>query len=364
MSYKPFKVYNADNSNVATKIFGGKASGIRDWDNVKFPAMLQIHKNLSAEYWTEDEVKLGKDIEQYNSILTEKERYVYNTLSGMLNELDSIATDFNMYLCFIVTDPSIRSVISEIMYFENLHNRSYQYLTSTMLNGEQKHQAFEEIKQVQVLQHRNRHVYDKIEEFIGAIRYHIINNTPIDDKFLEVAFKGILAYQLLEGLHFSGAFVYFHSLARDQKMIGSNDMISLIKTDETQHSEFYGTLIRMIMGEFPQLNTKENHLYALEFVKEAVKREKEWAQFIFNGIETMSLKEYQDYIEYLANLICRNAGFEEPFPESKEIKSRWIVTYGSKKRDVKDSKQIVTRQDFLQGNAINYAHEGGEDFDL
>jgi ribonucleoside-diphosphate reductase beta chain len=326
--------------------------------------MLQIHKNLSAEYWNEDEVKLGKDIEQYNNILADREQYVFNTLSGMLNELDSFATDFNAYLYMMVTDPSIRSVIAEILYFENLHNRSYQYLTSTMLNGEQKHQAFEEIKHIELLQKRNKYLYDKIEKFIGAMRHHIATNEPINDEFLQLAFEGILAYQNLEGLHFSGAFVFFHSLARDQKMIGSNDLINMIKTDETQHSEFYGTLIRMIMGEFPQLNTKENMEYAVNFVRQCVQNEKEWAKFIFEGIDTFSIKDYENYIEYLANLTCRNAGIQEPFEDNKEIKSRWIVTYGSKKRDSKDSKQIVTRQDFLQGNAINYAHEGGEDFDL
>jgi ribonucleoside-diphosphate reductase beta chain len=102
--------------------------------------------------------------------------------------------------------------------------------------------------------------------------------------------------------------------------------------------------------------------YAVEFVKQCVGLEKEWAAFIFENIDTFKLSEYNDYVEYLANVICRNAGIEEPFPSNKEIKSRWMVTYGSKKRNGEDD--IVSRTDFLQGNAINYTHESGEDFDL
>jgi ribonucleoside-diphosphate reductase beta chain len=360
----PFKIFEADKSNLPTRIFGGEASGIRDFDNLKYPTMLTISKNLFSEYWNEDEVKLGKDIEQYNTLMNDRERYVYNTLSGMLNQLDSHASDFNMFLFMVITDPSIRSNIAMINSFEILHNRSYQYLTSTMLNAQQKHQAFEEIKNIPILLDRNKPIFDKIQRFVDAVSEVLATNKPIDEEFIQIAFEGILAYQCLEGLHFSSAFVFFHSLARDQKMIQSNNMINLIKTDEVQHAEFYGTLIRIIMGENPFLNTQANMDYAINFVKECAEREKAWGRFIFAGIETFSIKEYENYVEYLSNLICRNAGIQEPFPDNTEIKSRWIVTYGSKKRDVKDDKQIVTRQDFLQGNSINYAHEGGEDFDL
>ncbi|MFK7678636.1 ribonucleotide-diphosphate reductase subunit beta [Bacillus sp. Wb] len=361
---KPFKIFDAEKSNLPTRIFGGEASGVRDYDNLKYPTMLDVKNNLFAEYWIEHEIKLGKDIVQYKEKLSNAERYVYNIESGMLNELDSSATDFLDYLSMVITDPSIRSVVALIKSFETLHNGSYQYLTSTMLNEQQKHEAFESVKKIDELLSRNAFVYEKINVFIQKIREYIINDEEVTDDFLQKAFEGILAYQCLEGLHFSSGFVYFHSLARDQKMIGSNNMITLIKSDEAQHSEFFGTLLRMIMAENPQLNTRENMEYAKEFIKTCVANEKKWANHIFQDIDLFGMKEYEDYVEYLSNVVARNAGIEEPFPENKEIKSRWIVTYGSKKRDGKDGKQIVQRQDFLQGNAINYAHEGGEDFDL
>ncbi|MFD0587628.1 ribonucleotide-diphosphate reductase subunit beta [Paenibacillus sp. GCM10027627] len=363
MNISPFKIFNAEKSNLPTKIFGGEASGIRDWDNIKYPTMLDMNKAMFAEYWIEDEIKLGKDIEQYNTKLSDRERYVYNILTGMLNTLDSVATDFNMFLSFVTTDTSVRSNIALINAFEVLHNRSYQYLTSTMLSEAQKKEAFEEIKDIPVLQERNKFLFDKIQKFVDVTTEYIVNKKKIDDYFLQVTFEAILANQCLEGVSFTAAFVYFHSLARDQKMIGSNNLVVLIKGDEVQHSEFYGTLVRAMMGEYPQLNTEVNQEYAVNFLREYVEMEKIWAKYIFKGIETFSLREYNNYVEYLANLIARNAGFTEPFPENKELKSRWIVTYGSKKRDSRDSKQIVTRSDFLQTDAPNYEHSSGEDYD-
>lgn len=361
---QPFKIFDSEKSNLPTRVIGGEASGVRDWDNIKYPTLLEISKNLFGEYWSEDEVKLGKDIQQYRNALSDPERYVYNILTGMLNKLDSIASDFLFWLNSVVTDPSVRSVIALINSFEVLHNRSYQYLTSTMLNSTEKHQAFEEVKTIKVLLERDNIVIEKIQKFIDTAADYRSNNKEIDDYFIQTLFEALVAYQNLEGLFFTGGFVYFHSLARDQKMIQSNNMINLIKADETQHSEFFGMLNRIILAENPQLNTRENMDYAVNFIKKCVAKEKEWAKFIFKDIDLFNIKEYENYIEYLANVNARNAGIEEPFPENIEIKSRWIVTYGSKKRDGNDSKQIVTRQDFLQGNAINYAHEGGEDFDL
>jgi ribonucleoside-diphosphate reductase beta chain len=359
---QPFRVYNGETSNVATKVFGGDASGIRDWDNVKYPRMLEINKELFAEYWIEDEVKLGKDLEDYKNKLSDEERKVYNYISGKLNWLDSMATDFNFVLGYLCTDPSVRSNIALICSFEELHNRSYQYLTSTMLNDQQKKQAFEDVRKIPQLVKRNELVIDKIQKLVDIAKYHIDNNLPISKELLQVIFEGILANLVLEGLYFSGGFAYFHSLARDNKMIESNNMINLIKTDETQHNVFFGMLMQILMKEFPELNTKENMKFAVNFIRKAVELEKEWANFIFANIDTLSIKEYHDYVEYLANVICRNAGIEEVYPENTELKSKWIITYGSKKRNSAD--QIVSRTDFLQGNAINYTHESGEDFDL
>jgi len=364
MSLSNFRVYDGDANNKATKVFGGRSSGIRDWDDVKYPQMLDMNKALFAEYWIEDEVKLAKDIEEYRNKLNPSERNVYNIISGKLNWLDSIATDFNFILGYLCTDSSVRSVISMIASFEQLHNRSYQYLTSTVLNDQEKKQAFKETREIPELVKRNKHVIKPIQDMVDSAKLHLLNNEEtLSEDLLQLIFKGLVANMVLEAIYFSGGFVYFHSLARDNKMIGSNSIISMIREDENMHSTFYGMLVQILMKEEPQLNTKDNFEYAINYIKEAVKLEKEWSAHIFKDIDTMSIKEYHDYVEYLANLLCRNAGLEEPFEENLELKSKWIVTYGSKKRRGNED-EIVTRTDFLQGNAINYAHESGEDFDL
>lgn len=363
-----FRIYNGEARNVSDKLFFGEDSGIRDWDDIKYPVMLDMNREMANEFWVEDEIKLGKDIEEYRTKLSEAERYAYKMQTGALNWLDSIATDFNMLLAFMTTDSSIRSNIALINFFEVLHNRSYQYLTSSVLNGQEKKQTFEDVRKIPELVHRNELILEPIEKMKEGMRRHIARDLLpetqriSEDELLQLIYEGIIAYMCLEGLYFSGGFVYFHSLARDQKMNGSNDIVLLIRKDETIHSVFYGLLIQILMKEFPQLATKENAQYAQDIVQEAVRREKAWAQHIYKGVDTLSMKEYMDYTEYLANLIFRNSGMEEPFPENTELKSPWIVTYGTKKSS--EAGNVVTREDFLQSNTIDYEHEDGSGFDL
>jgi ribonucleoside-diphosphate reductase beta chain len=207
---------------------------------------------------------------------------------------------------------------------------------------------------------RNQIIIDKIQKFVDYIENVMAGKEKEDEtKFFKLLYEGLLAYIILEGLYFSGGFVYFHSLARDNKMIGSNNMINLIKKDETQHNVFYGLVMQVLMLENQHLNTQENYDYAVEFIKTCVNAEKEWARELFTDIETLSIKEYENYIEYLANVICRNAGLSDLFTDNKDIKSKWILNYGEK-----NGEHRATKADFFQTNVINYSHEGGEGFDL
>lgn len=86
---------------------------------------------------------------------------------------------------------------------------------------------------------RNDIIINKIQAFVDYVE-DIMCGKAIEEesKLYKLLYEALLAYIILEGLFFSGGFVYFHSLARDNKMIGSNNMINLIKKDETQHNVF------------------------------------------------------------------------------------------------------------------------------
>ncbi|AEW47443.1 ribonucleoside-diphosphate reductase [Bacillus phage B4] len=360
---KPFRIYNAMHPNRATKLFGGVASGIRNWDDQLVDTWLDYQKALFAEYWVPEEVRMGKDIEQYKQELTPAERVAYERVSGALNWLDSMASDIVTMLFMSTSDPALRTLLTIIASFETMHNVSYEHMTSTVIGFEEKQKEFAKVRELPLLAKRNDFILKELEEMVDMLRGKLVQGGTITftEDEITILFKGLVAYQILEGEYFSGGFVYFHSLARDNKMIESNNLINLIKADENQHSEIFGLIIKVLVTENPHLNNPELMDWAMNYIRKAVELEKEWTAWLYQDIDTLSVAEYHDYAEYLANLICRNAGLKEPFPSNTELKSKWIVTYGSKS---KGSGEIAPKSDFLQGNAINYKHEDGDDFDL
>ena len=365
---KLFRIYNGEKNNKADKAFLGGASGIRDYDNIRYPIFLDFNRALFLEYWSEDEIKLGKDISDYNS-LTKGEQYAYKMQIGALNWLDSIATDFNYLLGYVVSDPAIRSVLALINSFEVLHNRSYQYLTSTVLNQQEKEESFNEVQKIPEMVERNMHIIKPIQDAADVVTKYMANehlaeeDKVTDLELMQAIFTGIVHYQMLEGVYFSGGFAYFHSLARTDRMLGSNDMITLIKEDENQHNVIYGVIVQIILDEYPELNTEENKQIVIDAYTEAVELEKKWARHVFADVDTIGLSEYDNYVEYLANTIARNSGMEDLYPDNTVLKSTWINTYGSKHKPVNEDA-LATRESFLEQNSITYQHGGEDDFDL
>lgn len=361
---KPFRIYNALHPNRATKLFGGVASGIRNWDDQLVDTWLDFQKALFAEYWVPEEIRMGKDIEQYKQELTPAERVTYERVSGSLNWLDSMASDIVTMLFMTTSDPGLRTVLTLIASFETMHNVSYEHMTSTVIGFEEKQKEFAKVRELPLLAKRNSFILNELESMVDMLRGKLVSKEPITftEDEITILFKGLVAYQILEGLYFSGGFVYFHSLARDNKMIESNDMINLIKADENQHSEIFGLIIKVLVTENPHLNSKVHMDWAMDYIRIAVKLEQEWLTWLYQDIDTLSVKEATDYSEYLANLICRNAGLQEPFPNNTELRAKWVVTYGSK---FKGDGELGVKSDFLQGNVIGYKNNtGSDDFDL
>lgn len=363
---QPFRIYNSEHPNHPSKLFGGVASGIRNWDDLKYPIFLAYQKKLFGEFWIPEEIQMGKDMEHYNQKLSKEEQKVYAYNAGVLNWLDSIASDVVTLLFLCSSDPSLRSLLTIVASFETMHNVSYEHITASTLSQSEKERAFKEIRELPLLIKRNKFIIDKLQKMTDVLSDYLVrryktNENEFKDEELQSIFEGLVAYQILEGLYFTGGFVFYHSLARDDKMIETNNIINMIRADENQHSEVFGTIIQALMNDYPQLNTQDNLDYAIEYIREATRLEKEWSAWLFEDIDTLSISEYHSYIEYLANLICRNAGMTEPFPENHDLTAKWILTYGSKKHN---SDGVTAKADFLQGNAINYKHEDGGDFDL
>ena len=74
--------------------------------------------------------------------------------------------------------------------------------------------------------------------------------------------------------------------------------------------------------------------------------EKEWAHYILEGIEGLDLKEFEDYVEYLANKRLRQLGLDNLY-EERSNPMPWIQVFG-------DDMMNDTKSDFFEQKSRTY----------
>src|SRR5699024_10808894 len=88
----------------STGVFGGKSSGILNWNDIAYPHWYKMYKRLIGNYWQADEVNMASDVKQFPE-LTENEQDAYLKIIGLLSTLDAPQTRTALLLSLYATDP-------------------------------------------------------------------------------------------------------------------------------------------------------------------------------------------------------------------------------------------------------------------
>jgi ribonucleoside-diphosphate reductase beta chain len=310
---KLVKILEPQHPNKSTNLFGGKSSGILNWNDLKYPHFYKLREQIRALFWTASEVDMGQDVKQFPN-LSEKERDAFLKIIGLLATLDAPQTNMAMKIAQYSTDPSVISIMSTISDQEGEHNHSYSYVLSSLTDLNVQMKAFELGRTDEILLKRNEKMTEIYNEFA-------LN--PTIDNLL----KAMVYTSILEGLFFYSGFAFFYNLAKNQKMVGTSTMISYINRDELQHGKFVSELFRATLAEHPQYNTEEFIEWVYEQFKLSVEQEVSWSKYVLKGIDGIDLIEMEGYIEYRANKVLRLLGLSEIFDNSIENPMKWIRAY-------------------------------------
>ena len=307
------KVLNPRNPNKSTGLFGGKSSGILNWNDIAYPHWYKMYKRLVGNYWQADEVDMTHDLKQFPN-LDEHEKDAYLKIIGLLSTLDAPQTKIALLLSLYATDPSVQSIMAVIAQQEAVHNESYSYVLSSVVSLAEQNESFELGRKDPVLLKRNDHIMKQYNEFV---------ENPTLDNILKV----MIFTALLEGMFFYSGFAFFYNLARNNKMVGTSTMISYINRDELEHGRFITELYRATLAENPELNTKERADWVYEQFEKSVNLEIEWSTYVLSKIEGIDMEEMKGYIKYRGNKMLRMLGLSELWKDHVENPMKWIRAY-------------------------------------
>lgn len=307
------KTLEPRNPNKSTGLFGGKSSGILNWNDIAYPHWYKMYKRLVGNYWQADEINMQSDLKQFPE-LSEAEQDTYLKIIGLLATLDAPQTRTALLLSLYATDPSVQSILAVIAQQEAVHNESYSYVLSSVVSLDEQNKSFELGRTDPVLLKRNENISKQYNLFV-------------EEPTIENILKTLVYTSLLEGMFFYSGFAFFYHLARENKMVGTSTMISYINRDELEHGRFIAELFRAALAENPQYNTPEFTNWVYDAFQESVDLEIEWSHYVLKDIHGIDLEEMAGYIKYRGNKMLRMMGLSEIYPEHVKNPMKWIRAY-------------------------------------
>ncbi len=326
------KILEPANPNRSTALFGGKSSGILNWNDLNYPHFYQHREQIRALFWRASEVDMTADIKQFPS-LPQSEQEAFLKIIGLLATLDGPQTDVASRIAHYSTDPSVKSIMATIADQESEHNHSYAYVLSSVTTLDKQNESFETGRVDEVLLKRNARIMEVYNEFA-------LNPT------IENVLKAMVYTALLEGLFFYSGFAFFYNLARNQKMVGTSTMINYINRDELQHGRFISDLFRATLGENPEQNTEEFTEWVYDQFRHSVEQEIIWSHYVLSDVEDIDLVEMEGYIKYRANKMLRLLGLNDLYKGYTDNPMKWIRAYVDSFDD--------TKTDFFEQKSRQY----------
>lgn len=248
----------------------------------------KMYKKQEDCFWRVEEIDFSKDMDDWNKLSMNEKHFIKMILAFFAASDGIVLENLGSRFMNEVQLPEARAFYGFQMMMENIHSITYSTLIDTYIKNED-----EKLKTFRALEH-----YSCIKKKADwAIKW-------IQDKRSCFATR-LVAFAIVEGIFFSGAFCSIFWLKKRGLMPGLTFSNELISRDEGMHTEFAVLL-------YNKLQNKINKRRIYEIVREAVEIEKE---FIVESLPCRLIGMNSDlmgrYIEFVADRLVVQLGYDK-----------------------------------------------------
>ena len=306
-------------------MFFGKPLGIQRYDNYKYPVFERLTTQQLGYFWRPEEVSLQKDRSDYQSLRPEQKHIFTSNLKYQIL-LDSVqGRGPGMAFAPYTALPELESAMNVWQFMEMIHSKSYTYIIKNVYPDPSE--VFDTILNDERILDRAKSVTRAYDEFINeAQQWGQSNmwkdgweNTQVKDnstnELKRKLYKAVANVNILEGIRFYVSFACSFAFGELKLMEGSAKIISLISRDENQHLVLTQNIMKNWMnGDDPEMQqiAEEEKDNVISMFKNAVREEKEWAQYLFKDGSMIGLNDklLSQYVEWIANKRMKALGLD------------------------------------------------------
>ena len=308
-------VFNKKNVDFTKeKMFFGEPLNTQRFDTFKYPVFDKLTQKQLGFFWRPEEISLQKDRVDFQT-MNDAQRHIFTSNLRYQTLLDSVqGRGPSIAFLPFVSLPELESSIIAWDFMETIHSRSYTHIIKNVYADPSD--VFDTIITEPAIIKRAEMVTKKYDEFIALGRRQLLGLKVDEYDLYKGLYLTLVSVNILEGIRFFVSFACSFAFGELKLMEGSAKIISLIARDESQHLAITQHIIKNYQKfEKDKLMTKvmkdcEKEVY--ELYEEAVKTEKDWAEFLFKegSIIGLSTTVLGNYIEFICNRRLRAIGLK------------------------------------------------------
>ena len=319
-------VFNSEEVDTKKQpMFFGQPLGVQRYDSFKYPVFDRLTTQMLGYFWRPEEVSLQKDRSDYQSLHPEQKHIFTSNLKYQIL-LDSVqGRGPGMAFAPYTALPELESAMNVWQFMEMIHSKSYTYIIKNVYSDPSE--VLDTILNDERILDRAKSVTRAYDEFINeAQQWGQSNlwkdgweNTQAKDNSLNELkrklYRAVANVNILEGIRFYVSFACSFAFGELKLMEGSAKIISLISRDENQHLVLTQNIMKNWMnGDDPEMQqiAEEEKDNVISMFKNAVKEEKEWAEYLFKDGSMIGLNDklLGQYVEWIANKRMKALGID------------------------------------------------------
>ena len=304
-----------DVSFLKQPMFFGEDLAVQRYDTMKYPIFDKLTQQQLGYFWRPEEVSLQKDRNDYLE-LRDEQKFIFTSNLKYQTMLDSVQGR-GPCLAFLpfCSLPELEGCIVTWDFIETIHSRSYTYIIKNLYS--QPSDVFDTIIEDEKIKNRAASVTKTYDDLIKMGYQWTLTPDKVDMYELKKKlYLAMVSVNILEGIRFFVSFACSFAFGELKLMEGSAKIISFIARDEAQHLATSQHILKVYKNhENDKIMNKvmkdcEQEVY--EMYEDAVKQEKEWAEFLFKdgSMIGLSVPLLNKYVEYIANKRMRMIGLD------------------------------------------------------
>ena len=269
-----------------------------------------LYKQQVASFWTAEEIDFSKDREQWNTLLSDSERSFLKSILAFFAGSDSVVS-LNLMNNFCNEVPIMEAQVAYTFQaaMESIHSEVYSIMIDTYVqDAQEKLDMFQNLGGMDCVKAKVAWAQD----------FSLTSAADLPTR--------LIAFALVEGLFFSGAFCAIYWIKQRNLLPGLTKSNEFIARDEGMHTQFACMLFSMLKKERRPPQEQVHELF-----RRAVQVEKVFiTESVPCGMVGMNDALMSQYVEYVADGLLKALGYERIYGSSNPFPFMELIGLGAR----------------------------------